>query len=233
MARTIAEVAEAAKRIEGEAICPDEPQEPGAKRKRASRLEVAIKAVAVHQDALEKAQAKMLKVQSSSGIARNTTAQKKLDGVVAKVAKFSRLRQDAEAKVEKLKEEALLAAEAVEAKKASAEDKAESSKNLSEAALMLLVEVRLKFQKKFDNSSDTAVNIWPHVHAEYIKKITDNTLPESDRISSAQLQRRWGLELGKFRMWCAVANRAINQSGVSRDSVEDEVSDIDPDPNHP
>ena len=139
MPRTIAEVAEAAKRIEGEAIGPDDTQEPTTKRKRASRLEVAIKAVAVHQEALEKAQAKMLKVQSSSGIARNTTAQKKLDGVVAKVAKFSRLRQDAEAKVEKLKEEALLAAEAAEAKKASADDKAESSKNLSEAALIRVV----------------------------------------------------------------------------------------------
>ena len=47
--------------------------------------------------------------------------------------------QDAEAKVEKLKEEALLAAEAAEAKKASADDKAESSKNLSEAALIRFV----------------------------------------------------------------------------------------------
>jgi hypothetical protein len=36
-------------------------------------------------------------------------------------------------------EEALLAAEAAEAKKASADDKAESSKNLSEAALIRFV----------------------------------------------------------------------------------------------
>ena len=44
-----------------------------------------------------------------------------------------------------------------EAKKVAADEKAESSKNLSEAALMLLI----KYQNKFNNSSNTAANIWP------------------------------------------------------------------------
>ena len=49
MARTIAEVAAAANPPRGGAIGPDETQEPPAKRKRASRLDVAIKAVETHQ----------------------------------------------------------------------------------------------------------------------------------------------------------------------------------------
>ena len=141
-----------------------------------------------------------------------------------KVAKFSRQLQDAEAKVSQLKESARLAAEVAESKRVASDEKAESSKNLSDAALMLIVELRIRFQPKFDNSSDTAVNIWPHIHAEYLKKITDGTLAGSDRISSAQLQRRWSLELGKFRLWCSVANRAMTLSGVTRDKVEDDVS---------
>ena len=39
----------------------------------------------------------------------------------------------------------------------AADEKAESSKNLSEAALMLLI----KYQNKFNNISNTAANIWP------------------------------------------------------------------------
>ena len=49
MARTIAEVAAAANPPPGGAIGPDETQPPPAKRKRASRLDFAIKAVETHQ----------------------------------------------------------------------------------------------------------------------------------------------------------------------------------------
>ena len=200
------------------------PEAPELKRKRAAPLDAAMKTVGGIRSSLERARGKLLLAQSATGLARSKPAQKKVDTAVEKVAKFSRQLQDAEAKVSQLKESARLAAEVAESKRVASDEKAESSKNLSDAALMLIVELRIRFQPKFDNSSDTAVNIWPHIHAEYLKKITDGTLAGSDRISSAQLQRRWSLELGKFRLWCSVANRAMTLSGVTRDKVEDDVS---------
>ena len=200
------------------------PEAPELKRKRAAPLDAAIKTVGSIHSSLEAAKGKLLLAQSATGLARSVPMQKKLDTAVEKVAKWTRQLQDAEAKVSQLKESARLAAEVAASKKVAADEKAESSKNLSEAALMAIVEIRIKYQKKYDNSSDTAANIWPHIHAEYLKKITDGTLAESDRISNTQLQRRWSLELGKFRLWCSVANKAMSLSGVTRDKVEDDVS---------
>ena len=213
-------------------LSTEEILDASGKRKRASPLEAAIKAVAVHSESLKKAESKLLLAQNAPGLNRNKTLQTKLDGHAQSVAKFTRMVQDATAKVEKLKETARLAGEAAQAKRVAAEEKTESNKHLSDAALMNIVEIRIKYQKNFDNSSDVAATVWAHVHADYIKKITDGTLAESDRISSVQMQRRWSLELGKFRLWCSTANRAMSLSGVTRDRVEEDVGDIGPNPNH-
>ena len=76
--------------------------------------------------------------------------------------------------------------------------------------------LRLKYQSCFDNSSDTADKIWPHIYEEYIKLVEKGELPASDRISLLTFKKRWSHELGEFRLWCAKANRSILWSGVPK-----------------
>ena len=83
-------------------LSSEEILDASGKRKRASPLESAMKAVAVNSESLKKAESKLLMAQNASGLARNKAAQTKLDGLVEKVAKFARMVQDATAKVEKL-----------------------------------------------------------------------------------------------------------------------------------
>ena len=103
----------------------------------------------------------------------------------------------------------------------STEEKAEDTKVLTEYALITLVQQRLKYQSKFDNSSDTADAAWQHVHAAYNKVVSEQDGgAATDTLSVSQLKRRWNLEYGEFKLWCDVANRAIQLSGVPRDEVD-------------
>ena len=97
------------------------------------------------------------------------------------------------------------------------------AKTLTDLGSISMVQLRIKMQPRFDNSSDTSDSAWAHVHAAFLKLVEDGTLPEHDRISVAALKRRWTLEYGEFKMWCATANRAVEQSGVPRDQVEELV----------
>ena len=114
-------------------------------------------------------------------------------------------------------------AEAARAKALRQADKEESARSITEAAQLLLVELRMKYESRFTNTSDTADAVWAHIHADYTAAIDDGTLHETDARTAEQLTKRYATELGEFRLWCAVANRAIEDSGVPRDEVEEKV----------
>ena len=114
------------------------------KRKRSSKLEVARKVVDSTRASLEKAQGKMLLAQSARGTS-GSAKQKGLSALVEKVAKFQETLKKSEAKVVELQTAAPWAGAATEAKRVMAEEKAESSKTLSELALITIVTLRIKY----------------------------------------------------------------------------------------
>ena len=93
----------------------------------------------------------------------------------------------------------------------------------SEAFVCYLVEVRLAAQDRMDNTSDKNLDVWQHIMAELHKAIDDGKYEECNRRTAESYIQRWGLELSAYRQWCAVANRAITQSGVPADDVLDKV----------
>ena len=110
------------------------------------------------------------------------------------------------AAVKVLEEAKALAAARIEAdlkKQQQAAEKAEMSKPMTDAGVLILVESVAKFQHRFDNTSDKADAVWQHMHAHFMKSVTKGELPESDGRSAAALQKRWNTELGEFRLWCA------------------------------
>ena len=194
------------------------------KRKRATKLEAARARVAKAQAAILTSEGKMSKLQNDTGLRTAPSKQKKLDEAIQTLSKHQAELVTAQDAVFQLEETARLSEEAAAAKKKQQDEKAENSKSLTEMATLLIVEIRLKYQARFDNSSDKNSAAWDHIHAEYIKKVEDNTLSESDRITKSQMERRWGYEYGEYKLWCAVANRAVNQSGLSADETEEKVS---------
>ena len=102
-------------------------------------------------------------------------------------------------------------------------EKVEETRNLSEAGAMHLVTLRLKYQSRFDNTSDKADAIWAHIHDEFMKLVENGDLVQTDGRSAQALEKRWNTELGEFRLWASTANRAVELSGVPADEVEDKV----------
>ena len=60
---------------------------------------------------------------------------------------------------------------------------------VSEAGVMKLVEIRLGYQRRFDNSSDTPDAIWKHIHSDFIHEVNIG------RPESQVLGQRWA------RLW--------------------------------
>ena len=98
-------------------------------------------------------------------------------------------------------------------------EKAELTKRLSEYGLISLVELRIKYQSRFDNTSDTGDKVWEHVLRDYNALVGRGELPKSDELTLAGIKRHWSNELGSFRLWCDSANRAVTLSGVPTEQV--------------
>eukprot|EP00962_Isochrysis_galbana_P061682 scaffold42137_cov225-Isochrysis_galbana.AAC.1 len=65
-----------------------------------------------------------------------------------------------------------------EAKEQKKKESAEAKRAMSEAGVILLCEIRLKYQAKFDNKSDKNDSIWKHVEADFNKAVESGELPE-------------------------------------------------------
>lgn len=197
-------------------VVPDDP-----KRKRLSGIPMARAKVAKANAALDKAHGKVALLSSDPGLRTQTKKQKQLQLAEESVTKHTEELRDAVKKVEELVEKATQQKESAEAKQKAAEEKAMDKKIISDLATIQVVEIRLKYQSRFDNSTDTSANIWEHIAAEYNKLITDNVLADHDLLSVQQLQRRYNLEYGEFKKWCDVAIRAVQDSGVEASKVEE------------
>ena len=89
--------------------------------------------------------------------------------------------------VEQLKAAAAAVASSKAAKAAAAAAKEEATKALSEAGAIRLCELRGKYSKQIDNSSDKVDAVWAHIHRDFMKDVEKGDLPTSDGRSAAAL----------------------------------------------
>jgi hypothetical protein len=197
------------------------PGGPPKKKARGTKVEQAQK-----KCKMKEAQLAAARQAVAVGEAKNSKVQrdvKALERAREKVAKFERelellardlqVAQDAaveRANIEKKREELRV-------------QKEEDTRHMSDAGAMMLVEIRLSYQSRFDNTSDKADAIWAHIHSDFMKKVNDGDLPQSDARNVQALEKRFQTELGEFRLWAAQANRAVSYSGVPADQVEELV----------
>jgi hypothetical protein len=94
---------------------------------------------------------------------------------------------------------------ALKRRKLIEEEKAENARVISDAATLILVEIVLGYQARFENTSDTSEKIFAHAHADYHKRIESGELGTSDAIATAEsFTRRYKKELGCFNQLTAI-----------------------------
>ena len=82
-------------------------------------------------------------------------------------------------------------------------------------AHQLVVEVRLKHDHRIVDSKMTNDAVWKeYIHPEFSRRVSSGELAASDARDVGALKARWDVELAEFRLWCDVANRAHEISGV-------------------
>ena len=198
------------------------PAAAGAKRKRAGKLEVAQKKRDALAEQLEAAQAKV--AAAAGGNLLHKGKRDKLAKAKQKQEQLEELLRVAEKALVDAREQAELQAAAAAAKEAAARERQEAAAALTEAAQLLLVELVMKKESRFTNTSDTADAVWAEIHSEWSRAVERGELAAADARSVDALRARYKTELGEFRLWCAVANRAMQESGVQADEVEEKVT---------
>ena len=75
-----------------------------------------------------------------------------------------------------------------------------------------------------DNTSDKNLDVWQHIAKELWGAIeARGDLDDCNRRLTEAYVARWKVEVGAYRQWCAVCQRAISQSGVEAQDVLDKV----------
>ena len=161
--------------VDDDGQASDHPPQKKARGNRVIQAQKKVDEKAKQLDEAKKAVAE--REAKNSKVARDIAA---LDRQRAKVVKFqSELG---------LLQTALQAAERSAAEKDALEkkreelraQKAEETRVMSDAGVMMLVQIRLSYQLRFENRSDTTDAIWAHIHNDFMKKVTDGQLPHSD-----------------------------------------------------
>ena len=90
---------------------------------------------------------------------------------------------------EKEREEAAVDG-AKKAKQARKAEELEARSFMSDAGAELLVDLKMKYESKFNNNSDKVESVWEHLHADFIAAVRDGRLPPGDERSLASLKTR-------------------------------------------
>ena len=153
---------------------------------------------------ISESECKVMKLESMAGLkAKEKAALEKEKGKLARFrGELVELERDLKEK--QFKHDAMLAAAAAKAEKAKHEE--EVNRVMSEAGVMKLCEIRGKFQKKFDNTSDKHDAIWEAIADEFKRSADKGEVAQSDVGSAPALAKRFQTELGEFRLWCAKAD---------------------------
>lgn len=85
------------------------------------------------------------------------------------------------------------------AREAKTQHETESRAHMSDGGAVLLVELHIKYEAKFDNHSSNVDAVWEHVHHNFLKAVLNGDLPVSDERVVQVFKDRWMLHCYKSR----------------------------------
>jgi hypothetical protein len=194
------------------------------RKKQLSKVEVGERALQAAVAAVAACKEKVAAVTLKGSMATHNDkkmqqrALSKLEGLEQKVL-------DAQRDLDQRRLKAEADAAAAAAKTKAAAEREEFNRAFSDAGLMFMVETRLRLQHRMDNSSDKTEQVWKRVVHAVSMAASKGDLPATDVRSEKATEKRYQLEYGEFKLWCARAQRAVNLSGVRADEVEDQVKE--------
>ena len=186
------------------------PVSTGKRAKKASAVEMARRKVDEKQRALLDAEVSIQRVEERGAEAtaaekRKAARKKPLVGelrlaVVTAKAWLAAKEQEAA-------DDAVVAA----AKEAARADREQATRAMTHEGIMLLVEIRISYQPRFDNSADTSNAIWERIHHDFQHKGRASLLPASDfERGVSALKSLWAKYYGEAKLWSAKAQRAVS-----------------------
>mmetsp|Transcript_37814 Transcript_37814/g.86490 ORF Transcript_37814/g.86490 Transcript_37814/m.86490 type:complete len:309 (+) Transcript_37814:61-987(+) len=129
--------------------------------------------------------------------------------------------------LQKKSEEALarkaMREQAAEAAASRRLEKESENRHMSEAGVLALVDLRMRYESRIANHSDTVDSVWQHIHKEFVTMCDDVQLPRTDARAVGSLRSKFSTEQIEFRNWAKVADRAMKESGVAADEVMERV----------
>jgi hypothetical protein len=185
------------------------------------------KAHEVAKEKVERCQADIMKAEADLEVlqAEGLLSKKVRDKSATLQKKLTTLRETLVKLNEEYKEKAAKATAedaALKRRKLIEEEKVENARVISDAATLILVEIVLGYQARFENTSDTSEKIFAHAHADYHKRIESGELGTSDAIATAEsFTRRYKKELGCFNQLTAIMNKKITFSGTPADEARE------------
>ena len=164
--------------IDPAAAATGQPPTKKAKKPRATKLEMAERAVREKNELRNVIEAKA-QVLFAKGL-NNAKVKSQHEKLIAKLKRLDEQLPTLEKEVEDRKEAARIEAEAKAKALEEQKLKDELNQPLSEAAQLGLVEDRLSLQKRFESNNQKHDVLWQKVHALYTKRIDDGLLSKSD-----------------------------------------------------
>ena len=141
-------------------------EEQRAKKQRGNKVEQWTRKINDLEKKLELEQVKVkLAEERGSKVAREIVL---LEKSRTKVNKMESALLEMRGELEVSKQNAAHKVAADKQRQEKAFEKAEETRNMTEAGAMQLVSLRLKYQSRFDNTSDKADAIWAHIHDEFM-----------------------------------------------------------------
>lgn len=95
--------------------------------------------------------------------------------------------------------------EATAAKQQRREAEAEGNRAMSPEGAKLLVNLKMRYEHRFDNNSDKVDAVWEHVHKEFVQAANRDEIPASDVRSADALKHRCASCVGAACCMCACA----------------------------
>ena len=165
------------------------PAKPGEKKLKGALAKVTAlkKSIATKENQLAAAAARAL-IKALPSAERD-----KVEGWNKKLEQYNDELETAEKEVEEARSAMVVLGEAAKKKEEAKKDKEEIGRAISEAGALHVVDLwtSLKFQTRFNNSSDTVHAIWEHIHVDFMKAVERGDLPFTDGRGVKALRKKY------------------------------------------
>lgn len=166
------------------------------KRSRSTKLEMAQKKVDANADKLAK---KSKQLAALEQVKRTPKVLESIERVAAEIAALDREHASLQKQLNDVRKQVAAKEEHAAQKQLKVAAAVERARSMSEAGIMKLVALRMQYNHRFENTSDTNDNVWQHIERDFNALIDKGDLPPTDRRAS----------LSSLKDKCATCSRSF------------------------